>query len=144
MSEADYPRVGVATLVVRDGRLLLGRRRKSPGMNTWQCPGGLLEKNESVFECARRETLEETGLTIHNLHYGPYTNNRFAEAGEHTVTLYVAAAYLGGELQKLEADRADEWQWCDLQQLPRPLFLPLETLLQKHADWLDSVVGIVK
>ena len=135
----NMPRVGVAALVLNQGRLLLGQRRKSPGANTWQCPGGLLEPGESVFECARRETLEETGLQIHNLRYGPYTNNRFADPADHTVTLYVLADYLGGEMRSLEPERADHWQWVYTSELPQPLFLPLARLLEKHGDWWQSV-----
>jgi 8-oxo-dGTP diphosphatase len=138
----SYPRVGVAALVFRNGRLLLGRRGKLPGANSWQCPGGFLEYGESVFDCARRETREETGLAIHNLNYGPYTNNRFAEDGQHTVTLYVVADYLSGELQALEGARAGAWQWCDLRGLPQPLFLPLQILCNKYGKWLCSVAGV--
>ena len=30
----------------------------------WVPPGGSLEGSESIFDCARRETFEETGLTV--------------------------------------------------------------------------------
>ncbi len=136
------PRVGVAVLVFRDGRLLLGLRRKSPGANSWQCPGGFLEYGESVFDCARRETREKTGMSIHNLYCGPYTNNRFTGDDRHTVTLYVVADYLAGESQPLEKALAGDWQWCDLRRLPQPLFLPLEILYNKHGDWLYSIAGV--
>lgn len=139
VSLTDKPSVGVAALVFKDGKLLLGKRNKSPGMNTWQCPGGLLEHGEAVFECARRETLEETGLVLHNLSYGPYTNNRFGAYQEHTVTLYVVAEYMGGELSNYEKDIADDWQWFNLNELPEPLFLPLQQLLEKHADWINNL-----
>jgi len=141
MNAAALPRVGVAALVLHEGRLLLGQRRKSPGVNTWQCPGGLLEQGESVFECARRETLEETGIQIHNLRYGPYTNNRFANPGDHSVTLYVLADYMGGDIVRREPERADHWQWVDVASLPQPLFLPLALLLEKQADWWRSVIA---
>lgn len=141
MSQIDHPRVGVAALVFKQRQLLLGLRKKSPGANTWQCPGGFLVKGESVFECARRETLEETGINIHNLHHGPYTNNRFPGEGLHTVTLYVYADYMEGDIQVLEQERAIHWQWVDVDRLPRPLFLPLALLVEKHRDWLVSLAG---
>ena len=134
----NQPVVGVAALVFRQGKLLLGRRIKSPGQNTWQCPGGLLQAGESVFECARRETLEETGLILHNLKYGPYTNNRFVNDAFHSVTLYVLAEHMSGDVQNQEKYLADQWQWFALHQLPEPLFLPLQRLLEKHVDWLQN------
>ena len=33
----------------------------------WMAAGGHREFNEGLFECARREVLEETGLTIKNI-----------------------------------------------------------------------------
>jgi len=35
--------------------------------NVWMAPGGRRELGEGVFECARREIREETGLEIQNL-----------------------------------------------------------------------------
>ena len=47
-------------------RFLLIRRRKAPNLNCWSPIGGKLEmaEGESPFECAARETGEETGLAI--------------------------------------------------------------------------------
>ncbi|AHY47711.1 NUDIX domain [Rubrobacter radiotolerans] len=42
-------------------RALLLRRRKPP-VGLWENPGGMLEEGEDFLGCARRETLEETGL----------------------------------------------------------------------------------
>jgi 8-oxo-dGTP diphosphatase len=42
-------------------RALLLRRRKPP-VGLWENPGGMLEPGEDFVDCARRETLEETGL----------------------------------------------------------------------------------
>ena len=51
----DGPRVGVGVIVLREGRVLLGRRLGSHGAGTWQFPGGHLEAFERVEDCARRE-----------------------------------------------------------------------------------------
>ena len=53
-----------AVVVDLDGpepRALLLRRRKPPE-GLWENPGGMLEEGEDFVLCARRETLEETGL----------------------------------------------------------------------------------
>ncbi|MEI6860947.1 MAG: NUDIX domain-containing protein [Verrucomicrobiota bacterium] len=46
------------------GELLLILRAKPPNLGVWSPPGGKLETalGESPFECAARETLEETGV----------------------------------------------------------------------------------
>lgn len=54
----------VTTLVytVRDGQVLMMRRRKWPNLGQWTAPGGKVELDESPAECAVRELAEETGL----------------------------------------------------------------------------------
>lgn len=49
-----------------EGRLLLLERNKAPNQGMWSPIGGKIEtsKGESPFECAVRETLEETGFSI--------------------------------------------------------------------------------
>jgi ADP-ribose pyrophosphatase YjhB (NUDIX family) len=66
------PQVGVGVIVLREGKVLLGRRRGSHGAGTWALPGGHLEFGESVEDCALRETEEETGLAVKILGQGPY------------------------------------------------------------------------
>ena len=56
------PLIGVAVIVTKDDRVLLGKRKNSHGADTWAFPGGHLEFNESIADCAAREVFEETGL----------------------------------------------------------------------------------
>jgi ADP-ribose pyrophosphatase YjhB (NUDIX family) len=55
--------VPAASVVVvdDDGRILLHRRTDN---NRWALPGGVMELGESIADCARREVLEETALTV--------------------------------------------------------------------------------
>ncbi len=58
--------LGAGTVIIDalDGpRALLMRRRKPP-VGLWENPGGMLEPGEDFTACARRETLEETGLDV--------------------------------------------------------------------------------
>ncbi|WP_284581661.1 NUDIX domain-containing protein [Streptomyces sp. 2P-4] len=66
--------VPAASAVVVDdaGRVLL-QRRTDNGM--WALPGGVMELGESIAQCAVRETLEETGITVEITGIvGTYTN----------------------------------------------------------------------
>ena len=58
------PRVLVTTIVLRDDRILLCRRARSPGLGRWTLPGGFMECGESLEEAAARETVEETGIVL--------------------------------------------------------------------------------
>jgi len=126
---AGTPRVGVAVIVRRDGKILLGHRLStSHGSGTWQFPGGHLEMFEDVDGCAMREVAEETGLRVTNLTRGPFTNDLFAAEGRHYVTLYVIADATEGEPVVREPEKCAEWRWCEWNALPAPLFLPIENL----------------
>ncbi|NOI58895.1 nucleotide triphosphate diphosphatase NUDT15 [Vibrio coralliilyticus] len=123
-------RVGVAAVVLREGRILLGERIGSHGAHTWATPGGHLEMGESIEECARRETLEETGLVVEAFKKLSFTNDIFEKEGKHYVTLFVIATYSSGEPQVTEPNKCKQWKWFELDQLPEPLFLPLVNLLK--------------
>jgi ADP-ribose pyrophosphatase len=58
------PRVGVGAIVIRDEKVLLVQRGIEPGRGLWAIPGGTLKLGETLQECAAREILEETGVTI--------------------------------------------------------------------------------
>ncbi len=59
------PKLAVAVLIARDGRILLGKRgpgAREPGK--WSFPAGFVERGERVERAAVREAREETGLEI--------------------------------------------------------------------------------
>lgn len=124
------PRVGVAVIIRRGDRVLLGRRRSSThGDGVWQFPGGHLEWGESVHACARREALEETGLAVTVVGDGPWTNDVFAEEQRHYVTLFVLASSEQGDPVVREPEKCEAWQWFSWEALPTPRFLPIDHLL---------------
>lgn len=123
--------LGVGVIIIRAQKVLLGKRKGALGAGTWAFPGGHLEWDESVENCAKREVLEETGLTdLHNFSQGPYTRDVFLEGSRQYITLFVAAHSAQGEPKILEPDRCDDWSWFTWNKLPQPLFLPLVNLLK--------------
>ncbi|HLI29355.1 MAG TPA: NUDIX hydrolase [Chloroflexota bacterium] len=58
------PKVAVAVLVGRDGRILLNRRAIEPGRGRWSFPSGYVNRGEVLEEAARREVREETALDV--------------------------------------------------------------------------------
>lgn len=55
----------IVIFTIRDQRLeiLLIQRGNPPFQECWALPGGLLEPDEDLDVCARRELEEETGVT---------------------------------------------------------------------------------
>ncbi len=65
-SKAPFPPVFVTTdaIVVQAGHMILIKRKKSPGKNLWAIPGGFLDPQERLFDCAIRELKEETQIDV--------------------------------------------------------------------------------
>ena len=125
------PNLGVGVIIVKDGKVLLGKRRNAHGAGCWCLPGGHLEFNEDIEDCARREAMEETGIQIKNIRFGPYTNDKFEKEEKHYVTLFVLAEYDSGDVVLREPEKCERWRWFEWDELPEPLFLPVENLLKQ-------------
>ncbi len=126
-----YPRVGVAVIVVNNSKVLLGKRKGSHGDHTWNFPGGHLDFNEEVENCAKREVFEEAGIKIKNIRLGPFTNDIFIEEEKHYITIFVLSDLASGEPIVREPDKCEEWKWFFWNNLPKPLFLPIQNLLKQ-------------
>lgn len=59
--------VGSVTIIMDKEKRVLLQKRKASSSGKWGLPGGLMELGESTEETARREVLEETGLTMGKL-----------------------------------------------------------------------------
>lgn len=124
------PLVGVGVVVIKQGKVLLGKRKGAHGLGEWSIAGGHLEFNESVEECARRELVEETGLEALSLRLGPWTED-IIENDKHYVSLFVVVNNFRGELKLLEPHKCEGWEWFEWNRLPSPLFLPFRSFIEK-------------
>lgn len=125
------PKVGLAVIIVRDKQVLLGQRKNAHGAGSWCFPGGHLEFGEEFIECAQREVQEETGLQLTNIKPAAFTNDIFTQEGKHYITLFFTAECDSGEPQLLEPDKCEGWAWFSWDNLPQPLFLPIQNLLKQ-------------
>lgn len=125
------PSVGFGVYILRNGKVLLGRRKNSHGEGAWCATGGHLEFGESFEEGAKRETLEEAGIKIKNIRVGGTTNDIFEKEKKHYVTIALIADWDSGEATMMEPDKWNEWGWFEWDNLPDPLFLPFQNLLKQ-------------
>jgi len=123
------PHVGVGVVIKKKDKILLLKRKNVHGDGFWSTPGGHLEFGENPFECAIRETKEETGVNIVNVMFLGITNDIFKDDEKHYITIWMKGQYLNGE-PEIKADyEMSEVGWFDLSELPEHLFLSFEKLL---------------
>lgn len=137
MSEDNNPKVGLGVAIIRNGKILFGKRKNSHGEGSWCFPGGHLEFGESWEECARRETLEETGLEIENIRFATATNDLFKKENKHYITILMVADWVEGEARILEPEKCEKWDWFDWNEQPSPLFMPQQNLNKKNFNPLN-------
>ncbi len=128
------PKVGVGVMVVKDRKVLMLKRQGSHGAATWCFPGGHLEFNESWKDCAIRETKEEAGIDIGNISFLTATNDIFHDEAKHYITIFMKADLLSGEPNIMEPEKCTEIGWFSWDCLPRPLFIPMQNLVDSGID----------
>ncbi len=119
--EDQQPRVGIGVMILKDGKVLLGKRKGSHGAGEYAFPGGHLEHLESFEDCARREVQEECGVEIISLRF-QFVANVTTYAPKHYVHLGFIANWQRAEPQVFEPDSCDSWEWYAPESLPEPLF----------------------
>lgn len=59
-----YPQVATGAVVIKDGKVLLVKRKNSPSKNRWAIPGGKVRPGERLHSAVKRELKEETGIEV--------------------------------------------------------------------------------
>jgi ADP-ribose pyrophosphatase YjhB (NUDIX family) len=110
------PAVGVAGVVMDEGRLLLVKRGPEASRSgLWCIPCGYLDYGEEVRAGAAREVLEETGLEVEPGRVLWVASN-FHDPAKLTVGIWFDATIVGGELRA--GDDAVEAGFFPLDDLP--------------------------
>jgi 8-oxo-dGTP diphosphatase len=114
--------------------VLLIRRKNAHSEGTWSTPGGHLQYGESPQQCAIREALEETGVTITDPVFRAITNDVFEGEQKHYLTIWMEGTYVSGEPAVQASRKLSAVGWFPWEALPEPLFLPFEHLLTGRCD----------
>lgn len=122
--------VGVSVIVKKGDRILLEKRQHTHGAGTWGPPSGHIDFGELPEETAMRETQEETGVKINDVKFRVITNDVFEAEQKHFITVWFEANYVSGEPGVKAPEEESDVGWFTWDNLPQPLFLPLQHLLE--------------
>jgi 8-oxo-dGTP diphosphatase len=97
--------ISAAPLITQHNQLLLVNHRKNGHYDFWVPPGGKLQGGESIFDCAQRETMEETGLSV-ELDRIVYIVE-YAEPGYHFCKFFIRCKRFDGSLTLANREPAE-------------------------------------
>ena len=120
------PVLGVAVVLVEDGRILLARRRYTQTAGMWCIPCGKVEQGEDVREAARREFLEETGLEV-ELVDTLFVHSSFQKPHRPVLGVWFSGRVVGGELTA--GDEVQELAFFPLDTPPADLAFEADLLV---------------
>ena len=134
-------RIRVAGLLVQAGHVLLVKHHSH---DFWLLPGGRLDDDESLVDCAIRELREETGIRVRC--QGPIFLGDFLSGKKHIIDIIFRLAFDGPEQElpriRVGADAGlEDVRWFPLQDTPGIGPPPLGELLAKTRFVPENVWG---
>lgn len=129
--DKEKPKVGVGVMILKNGKVLLHKRKNTHGGGEYAFPGGHLEYMESFAECAKRETREEAGVEIKNIRFLRLSNLK-EYPPKHYVDIGLIADWESGEPKLLEPEKGEDWDWYDMENLPEPLFFTIPSYVEAY------------
>ncbi len=103
------PAIAVDAIVLKDGKVLLVKRKKEPFKGYYALPGGFIECGETCEEAIKREVKEETNIEIEILDLlGVYSKPDRDPRG-HVISICFVTKYKGGTIKESEETRDIEF-----------------------------------
>jgi ADP-ribose pyrophosphatase YjhB (NUDIX family) len=128
---AKEPRIRVAGIVVREGRVLLAKHAKD-GRSYYLLPGGGVEWGESLHAALVREFKEEVCIEVAPGPLALAAESIAPDASRHIVHLCFQAEWLSGTPRLGEDPRIVAVEWIDVRDLSEiPMFPDIRGPLQK-------------
>lgn len=109
-----------ANAVVLDGdKVLLVQRGQEPDKGFWDIPGGYLDWDETLEQCAARELKEETSLVVNPNNFRLFTifSDPDNKAQNQVVDMYFVATEFSGDLE-IDGIEVTAARWFSLKDLP--------------------------
>ena len=125
-------RVETVSIIYQHPRILLGMKKKKLGKGRYNGFGGGIEGEESVIDCAIRETLEEASITLVDPEImGRILFNFESDEQDHLVYFIRASQYTG------DPQESDEMtcEWFEIDKIP------YDKMWSSDRYWLPILLG---
>jgi 8-oxo-dGTP diphosphatase len=120
-------KIGAGLLIIRDGKILMTKRKSALGNGEYGTVGGHVEFGEHPTEAAIREAKEELGIEIGNLNFLDCAS--IIKYGKHYIDISFTAEIISGKPKVMEPDKFESVDWYSLDNLPGPIFEPIKAVI---------------
>ncbi|MFH1400136.1 MAG: NUDIX domain-containing protein [Nanoarchaeota archaeon] len=134
---SDRPSIGVATVVVKDGKIAIGKDTRK-GDAVYGVPGGHWESGETLKECAVREVREESGLVVRDVKLVSVYDFFRSDKNKNYVTIGMRADFHKGDFSDLHEEGRLDWDWYTPQEALSLNLFPADRILIQR--FLSGVV----
>ena len=126
----DAKHTGAGIMYVAGNKVLLGKRVGGDYTNFWDFPGGKTIGNETPWETAQRESLEEIGEQPENGLQIDYSDNGYIG-----FTTFLVRAPKPFMPPSVKEDEHSEFRWADVNQLPKPMHPAVAMTIEKFKQY---------
>lgn len=115
-------------LVLQDGKILLGMKKRGFGVGKWNGFGGKVESGETIEEATKRETLEECGIVIQSMEQVAINEFQFEDKMEEILEVHLFRVdTFSGEPIETEEMRPEWFAFADI---------PYDTMWVDDRHWM--------
>lgn len=112
----DNPKPTVTAVIIKDQKLLVGKRNQKPFYGKWDFFGGYIQRDETSEETLRREIKEELGVDCNLTFLSSFAGTAETGGYEFPVLSFAYLTELKGQI-KLNKSENSQFQWVPINQL---------------------------
>lgn len=118
--------------IIKDNKLLLGKRKNSYKEGFFGAPGGRIETSEKTIDALKRELLEEVNIHATSLSFiGSVREN---QGGYSFIHIGFLVSEFEGEIKNNEPEKCESWEWYELNALPSGIIPGHKALIEMIKD----------
>ena len=123
---------GVGILVIKEGRLLLGKRKNISHSGYLGIPGGNIDIGENITQAGERELEEEVGIIATNSKLSSVTSTYHSDNDQLFFGFCLVVTSFEGNIKNMEPERCEGWGFYDVNDLPENIFAPHQAFIDNH------------
>lgn len=128
------PVIAVDAFIIKDKKVLLGKRKIEPYENCWCLPGGRMEINETCEEAVIREVKEETGLECEIVKLLNVYSKKGRDPRGHTVSVGYVLTPIKGKLKP--NFESSELKFFPISEIPQNLGFDHQSIIDDALKFL--------